>query len=265
MDKLEFLDGAEAPNGEVAPAAEPTPAEPQASETPPEPQAEAKPAPARGPDGKFAPKEPVAAAPAVVDPATQAAPAPPTGAPEGYVPLAALLAERDKWKALEAQIPQPQAAPTPTLGPAPDMFDDPDGYQQWQQQQLVNERLNFSEEMTRDKFGDELVDAAKAWATAEFQTRPGFAQEVLSQRNPYGYAVKQYQKNQSLSQLGSDDEIQAYLAWKEAQSAQPGAAIAVPPPQPAVRPPVSIANAPSAGGLQHQAVGPGVAFDETIR
>jgi hypothetical protein len=250
MDKLEFLEGAEAPNEEVAPAAQ-------------EPAAEEKPERPRGPDGKFAPKEKAEDAPvAQPEPTPQAEPA----QEQPMVPLAALHETRDKVRDLEARLAamQPkQQQPQPTIGPAPDMFEDPDAYQSWQQQQIVNATLNLSEEITREKYGDELVDAAKVWATEQFQTRPGFAQEVLSQRNPYGYAVKQYQKHQSLSQLGDDPtEIQAYLAWKQAQQAQPAAPAATPPPQ---RPPQSIASAPSAGGLQSQAVGPGVAFDSIIR
>jgi hypothetical protein len=251
MDKLEFLDGAEAPNEEVvSEAPEAAPAEVAAEEKPERP---------RGPDGKFAPKEKVEA------------PVSPTPEPEPVqeqpmVPLAALHETRDKVRDLEARLAalQPkQEAPQPTIGPAPDMFEDPDAYQAWSQQQIVNATLNLSEEITREKYGDELVDAAKTWATEQFQTRPGFAQEVMSQRNPYGYAVKQYQKQQSLSQLGDDPtEIQAYLAWKQAQQAQPAAPAVTPPPQ---RPPQSIASAPSAGGLQAQAVGPGVAFDSIIR
>jgi hypothetical protein len=255
MDKLEFLDGAEAPNEEVV-SAEAAPAETVAEEKPERP---------RGPDGKFAPKE---KAEAPVSPAPEPAPTAEPPQEQPMVPLAALHETRDKVRDLEARLAamQPkQPAPQPALGPAPDMFEDPDAYQAWQQQQIVNATLNLSEEITREKYGDELVDAAKTWATEQFQTRPGFAQEVLSQRNPYGYAVKQYQKQQSLSQLGDDPtEIQAYLAWKQAQQAQPVAAsaAATPPPQ---RPPQSIASAPSAGGLQAQAVGPGVAFDSIIR
>lgn len=259
---LEFLDGEKSPSEAAQPepkAPEAAPAE-AAAETP-----EQKESRERDERGRFKAKEeaaaPVAPTPAPV-PETIAAPTP-ASTPEGYVPLAALLAERDKRTALEAQMPKPQAAPSPSIGPAPDMFEDPEGYRAWNQQQIANVQLNISEEMTRDKFGDELVDAAKAWATEQFQSRPGFAQEVLSQRNPYGYAVKAYQKAQSLSQLGDDpEEIKAFLAWKQAQSAQPAAPVAQPPPE---RPPQSIAAAPSAGGLQHTAVGPGVAFDDTIR
>ena len=256
---LEFLDGADAPEPKVVPEAPAAaPAEAPAEET-----AEQKETRQRDEHGRFKAKEEVPLAPTPeAQPEVLATPTP-QAAPEGYVPLAALLETRDKLKALEAQMPKPQATPTPSIGPAPDMFDDPDGYQSWQQQQIVNATLNLSEEMTRDKFGDDLVDAAKAWATQEMQTRPGFAQEVLSQRNPYGYAVKQYQKQQSLTQLGDDPkEIEAFLAWKQAQSAQPGAPVPTPQPE---RPPQSIASAPSAGGMQHQAVGPGVAFDDTIR
>lgn len=257
MDKLEFLDGAEAPNEEVQPEAK----APEAA--PAEPATEAAPERARGPHGRFVAKE--APAPVAATPEAPAASTVPEPAPEQpMVPLAALHETRDKVRDLEAQLAalKPKAQPQPQVPQAPpDVFEDPDGFSQWQQQQIANVRLNISEEMARDKFGDELVDAARDWATAQFQANPAFAQEVLSQRHPYAYAVKVYQKQQSLSQLGDDPtEIQAFLAWKQAQSAQPAAQAAQPQPAP----PKSIAAAPSAGGVQHTAVGPGVAFDNMI-
>lgn len=188
--------------------------------------------------------------------------------PEGYIPLAAVLDTRDQLKAekearrrLEEQLQQyQQPAPSP----------DDEGYVDWQAQQtqnaILSTRLDISEDMAREKFGDTTVDQAKDWAVKRFAESPAFQQEVLSQRNPYGYAVAQYQKQQSFEKLGNDgSEIEAFLAWKAAQGAtttQPAVAdpAAATPEQPAM-PPRSIASAPSAGGgVAHVPQGPGIAY-----
>jgi hypothetical protein len=135
------------------------------------------------------------------------------------------------------------------------MFEDPEGFQQnltsSVQGQILNATLNLSEEMVRQAAGDELVNAAQEWGKTAFQNDPGLFQKFIAQRNPYGFLVQQYQREQSLTKLGDDPkQIDAYLAWKQAQQAiQPAAQAASPSP------PQSIASAPSAGGSQHVASG----------
>lgn len=180
--------------------------------------------------------------PEVQEPVVEAKPEP------QHVPLTAMLDERDKRKALEQELERLRAAQQPQAQPnAPDMFEDPEAYTAYQnqivQQARINDKLDISEEMARDKFGDEKVEAAKAWALQMFQTRPGFQQEVLGQRHPYKYAVEQYEREQIASQVTPDDYAQ-FQAWKAAQSQireEPKAAT-TPPPR-------SLASAPSAGGI----------------
>ena len=164
-----------------------------------------------------------------------------------HVPITALLDERDKRKNLEQELERIRAAQQPQAQPsAPDMFDDPEGYtsyqHQIQSQALLNSKLDISEEMARDKFGDDKVNAARDWALSLFQNRPGFQQEVFSQRHPYKYVVEQYEREQIASQVTPDDFAQ-YQAWKLAQSQ------IQPAPQPQQAPPRSLASAPSAGGI----------------
>lgn len=244
--ELEFLDGEESPKAEVAPEAKveaPVAPEPVA-EAPTEPTAEAeKPTPHRGPDGKFAKKE--ADEPVMV-------------------PLKALHETRDEVKALKAQLeslrqPQPEV---------PDMFADPEGYQAHQRSELqnaiLNERLNLSEEIASQQYGEDAIEQAKQWGMQAFQANPALYQSFISQRNPYGFLVAEHRRQSMLSQLGSDPkQIEAFLAWQQAQQA-PAAAPAA-PTQPVERPTGSIASAPSAGGVQHIATGPGVAFDNVIK
>ena len=182
-----------------------------------------------------APAEPVQVAPPVAEPAK----------PEpGFVPLAALLDERDRKKQLEAELAryQAQQAPAEPL----DVYD-PEQMATWQQNQLLNTKLELSEDVTRDKFGDEIVDKARDWALQRFGANPAYQQEVLRQRNPWKFVVDQYQRDQIASQVSIDD-FQQFQAWKAAQAQltqQTAATFAAQTPP--VQPPPSLASAPSAG------------------
>lgn len=165
-----------------------------------------------------------------------------------HVPITALLDERDKRRTLEQELERLRANQQPAQQPAvPDMFDDPEGYSAYQsamtEQSALNTKLDISEEMARDKFGDEEVDAAKDWALAQFASRPDFQRKVLTQRNPYKFAVEEYRRDQMVSQVTPDDFAQ-FQAWKAAQSQIQ--AETKPAPQ---APPRSLASAPSAGGI----------------
>ena len=216
MDNLDDFLGA-SPDGEAAPVAEVTPAEPVAAE--PAETEEQKATRERDERGRFKAKE--AEEPVMV-------------------PLKALHETRDEVKALKAQLeslrqPQPEV---------PDMFADPEGYQAHQRSELqnaiLNERLNLSEELAVDKHGEEAVEQAKQWGLAAFQANPALYQSFISQRNPYGFLVNEYRKQSMLSQL-DPKEFDAFLAWKEAQKA-PAAPVAAPPV------PDTLADAQSARG-----------------
>lgn len=184
-----------------------------------------------------------------------------TVAPEGYVPLATVLDTRDKLKEerqarqkLEEQLRVYQAPP-----PSPDDPDYVSHQLQQTQMAVASARLDMSEDNARDKFGDETVDAAKEWALQRFSENPAFQAEVLGQRNPYGYAVQQFQRQQALGKLGDPSEVEGYLAWKAAQAGQAAAPAAV-PETPAI-PSRSLASAPGAGGgVDHAPTGPGVGY-----
>lgn len=164
-----------------------------------------------------------------------------------FIPITALLDERDKRKALEQELARYAEQAKPREVPqAPDMFEDPEGYTAYQHQlhsqAVMNNKLDISEEMARDKFGDEKVDATRDWALKAFATRPGFQQEVLSQRHPWKYAVETYEREQIASSVTADDYAQ-FQAWKAAQTA------IQPAPTSRQTPPKSLASAPSAGGI----------------
>jgi hypothetical protein len=239
-DELSFLDGEE-PVDTATPAPEPV------QEAPEAPQ-----------DGETA--EP--AAEPTPEPASEPAPAP-TPDP-GFVPLTAVLDEREKRQAAErrAQEMERRAQDLEAqrqAAPIPDPYEDPDGYRAFQTQQFqqaqLNIRLDLSEDLARGKHGDDLVTAAQQWALGRYEQSPAFRQEVLSHRNPYEFVVQQYQRDQFVSQVQPSD-YEAFKAWQAAQAAapQPAPAAQAAPPQPATIPRQSLAGAPSAGGVQTQVV-----------
>lgn len=247
MSKLDFLTDDDAQGSDDAETL--TPAEAQTSETPIE-------------QTQDAPAEP--AAPADPDPAA-AAPA----REEAHVPLSALLAVRDEMRELKAKMSQPPAAPQPPQPPVqePVLYEDSSPaeiarYVAFQDEKrataALNDRLDLSEELARDKHGDELVNQVQAWVAQRYAQNPAFRQEVLSQRNPYGFAVKQYQQDQLVQQVQDPAEFEQFRAWKAAQAAAgaptPQAAPAALPNRIAPLPPRSLASAPSAGGLAVQVV-----------
>ncbi len=189
--------------------------------------------------------------PPVAAPVVEAKPDP------GFVPISVLLEERDKRKAAEA-LAQQYRPQQQDPQPIPDVLDDPEGFGRSltsaAANQVLNVKLELSEDVARDKFGDAVVDAARDWAVAQFQARPGFQQQVLSQRNPYKFVVEQYQREQVASELTPDDVAQ-FKAWKAAQAqvaqqpTQPIPAAVTPPPQ-------SLVSAPSAGSPKPPKVNP---------
>ncbi|CAB5222432.1 hypothetical protein UFOVP368_7 [uncultured Caudovirales phage] len=176
--------------------------------------------------------------------------APPVVTPEpakpepGHVPLSAMLDERERRQKLEAELARYQAQQAP---PEPLDVYDPEQLAGYTSQQVLNTKLDISEEMTRDKFGDELVDKAREWALQRFSQDPSYQAQVLRQRNPWKHVVEQFQRDQIASQVSLSD-FEQFQAWKAAnatlaqQTAAPVAA-----QTPLVQPPPSLASAPSAG------------------
>ncbi len=249
MEDEDFLAAVEADNvgTPVAeePATEPTPQEPEAKEpleltdpvTPPEPPKEAEaPEPMRNDD-----------------------------AADGR--LAALLDERDKRKAAEAELArlrqQAQAQPVQM----PDPYEDPEGFAAAQQGQqaaaLYQINLRYSERLAKVEHGAEKVDAAKAWAIAKCDADPHFNAKIAASDDPVGLAVTEYQREEIASKV-TPDEFAQFQAWKSAQGQLQQAA--TPPPNLASTiPPRSLASAPSAGNMLTEPVqDDGEIFDEVI-
>lgn len=232
-DELAFLDGQAQPDVTAQPPApEPAPA--------PEPQPAIEPAPV----------------------ATEQAPKP----EPVMVPLAALHEVRDEVKTLRAKLAERETAQPVQPVELPDPLDDPQGFmktaQDFAARQVLHTKLNITEDLAREKYGDELVNTARDWAVEKFRQDNALGERVMASANPYRTVVEMYQREQMMAQV-TPDAWQQFQAWQQAQ-----ATMAQPAPQPQLSveaPPKSIAAAPSAGGVGHVALGDQAIFDDVFK
>lgn len=229
----------------------------------------------------------------------------------------ALQAQLDELKKVPATPAPPPAAtqatpavPPPAPEPMPNPAEDPEGYARWygnqqarrdEQQAMVafNLRLETTEDLLREKEGDEAVDKAiaafKAMVATEEQTfgarQSPLAKALTVQRNPYRWMYNQVRKAEADKEIGGDlagfkakteteirsrveAEIRAKIEAEMAEKAA-AAAAAAPPIQIAAVPmraapnvvlPKSLANAPSAAPRSAPAwTGPTPLADITAR
>lgn len=206
----------------------------------------------------------------VAEPAPAEPAAEPAKPEPGFVPFAAVLDERDKRKKLEQENEdlrkRTQAPVEPT--PLPDMFEDPQGYTQALaqtfEQRLYQQQLQMSERFARNQHGDEVTDAALAWASARCDNDPYFNAQVRASNDPVGHAVREYQRDQIVTSVTPDD-FQQFMAWKTAQTGLQQQPAPTETASPAKHPPKSLATAPSAGSVTTEPVQTDEEiFDETF-
>jgi hypothetical protein len=176
----------------------------------------------------------------------------------GHVPVAALLDERDKRKALEKRLADLEAerkteghAPEPTTA-----------------QQMWALRMDVSRELMVSQHGEAEAQALHEWGEAKCGSDPHFNAQVYASKNPYAFIRQARQREMLLAEVSPDD-LDDYKAWK-ASKAQGGSPAPTPQatPSPTPTPPRSLANAPNAGGagaVAETPMGPGAAFASTIR
>jgi len=218
--------------------------------------------------------EPVAEAvtPEPVTPEVQTAPEEPRN---GFVPIAAMMDERDQKKeerakriAAEERLAELERSRQPQS--IPDPYDDPEGNTAYLQGQLSEalqkQKMELSHYWAVDKHGKDNVEAARTWALEKAQTDPGFRAkleaEMPMQAMPFEWVVQQHKRDGLISQLPTDvtslDELIEREIAKRSQSAPAPAAQAVIPQQasPPVKVPRSLASQGSApSDLRHTATG----------
>ena len=243
----------------------------QATPEPATPPAEAPPADAVPPAEEAAAVAAVEEAPKV-DPAPEPAPAPQEKG-DKFVPLAAMLDERDKRKALEAKLAEYEAQRTQPETAIPDPYDDPAGYNAFISTALQNQTLavkfDLSEEMAKQAHGDDAVETAKEWALQRAASDPAFKQQMMQARHPIDWAVRQHKQAEDLELYQRDPVAFARAVLERSgQMPAPDATVGAVPavgqqpqaPRPAA-PPRSIAGAPSGGNTRAVATGPLTSVD----
>jgi hypothetical protein len=251
--------------GETATVTEAPPEAPQAAPAPssPKPEAKAEPA-AKAATAKPEPEDEADAEPA--DRLEQDG--------KSYIPQQVLERERQRrqdWKAraVEAETkhkelmrqledaqrratappPQPQAPPQPP----PDPATNPQGWAQHvvQQQQaaLLNERLNNSEMMLREKVGDEKLNEYVAEFRNLANADPTLFGKLYSQPHPYAWLTREVDRLRLVRDVGDDPaafrariEAEARAKWEAEAKAAP------PAPSPAAGMQPSLGTARSVAG-----------------
>jgi hypothetical protein len=190
-----------------------------------------------------------------------------------FVPISALLDERDKRQAetakrveLEAQLQRYQQPQQPEYVPT-----DPSGIIQYalaeQQRIAFNERLNTSELMARQAHGEDIVSEAQQAFLAAVGQNPMLQQQLQGQIHPYDFVVKWHRQHKLMSEIGQDPE-----AWRKSEAEKIRAQVlaelqgqGVQPAPSSQQPPPSVVGRPAAARAGTVPVGGGNAFDNLFK
>lgn len=222
------------------------------------------------------PEAPAAAIEPVAEPAPETPPEVPVepAKEERTVPLATALDWRDGKKEAERRAAEAErrlAEIEAKPQNVPDPLDDPKGYNSYLEGQLerrlVAERFESSNEAAREKYGDETVEQATAWALDRANKDPVFASLYMRERRPIDWIVRQHKREGLLSQIGDadlDTFVKGYVATNSERLGLSAAAITpvAAVPQQAPTPPRSLASHSSTGlGVKDIPVGPTAALE----
>lgn len=188
----------------------------------------------RGPDGKFASKEPETG----VEPQETAETVPPTDKlpQEEYK---AIREEREKRQALEREVEalkqQFQQQPKEPPAPPPSMWEDEQGWQQHfgnqvAQQAALNAKLDLSEMLARRDNAD--FEDMKARFVQMAEANPAIVQQALADADPWGKAYKIAKNAATMDELGATDleTLETKLREKIMAELQAGSEPVPPPP-----------------------------------
>jgi len=165
----------------------------------------------------------------------------------GYVPIDAMLTEREKRQTAERELAQYRSQQAQTPQARPDPFDDPEGYDRHIEQQLEARvqkvRADTSYALAVRDYGKDTVEAARTWALEKAQSDPAFNQQVgtvfQTEMLPVDWIVQQHKRDALLSDIGDPSKLDD---WFEREAAKRGFAKASAAPAAA---PVAVAPAPA--------------------
>jgi len=167
---------------------------------------------------------------------------------------ARLEGELAAYRKQQEEAQRRAAAPPPQPPqPPPDPAIDPRGFAQHQQQQyqaaMLNERLNTSEMMLRDKIGDEKLNEYVAEFRELANADPTLFGKLYSQPHPYNWMTREVDRLRLVRDVGDDPaafrakiEAEARAKWEAEAKAAPA------PISPAAGMQPSLATARSVAG-----------------
>ena len=264
-DKLSFLD--EQPRDDAGRfASKSDNSQPAPVQTPEPPVSEP---PAEAPPVQEAPNpEPTLSQPASA----------PVQPPSGYIPIAAVLDEREKRQKFERELEEYKRKFEEATRKPPQPLDplaDPEAFERQLNERIERVRwdaiTNASLVAAVRHHGQEKVKAAEEWLQQELQQNPALWQSIQRQPDPYDFVVSQHQRTLRLQKIGDEDPEAWAQKWAEANgyqkvTPQPQAAGGAGPSSQPTLPRPSLASAPSAGGRTPSTpTGPGAAFDAVFK
>lgn len=227
-----------------------------------------------------APEPPAAEQPAPIpEPAPSQPASAPVQPPPGYIPMAAVLDEREKRQAAQREAEEFRRKYEEATRKPPQPLDpiaDPEAFDRQLNERIERVRwdaiTNASLVAATRHHGPEKVKAAEEWLQSELQSNPALWQTIQRQPDPYDFVVSQHQRTLRLQKIGDEDPESWAQKWAEANgyikagTQQPqSAGVAGPSPNPTLPRP-SLASAPSAGGKSPTVpVGPGEAFNAVFK
>lgn len=218
-------------------------------------------APAEGASPGAIQAEPEASPAPGAEPAPEAAPA--DQQQHGFVPIAALLDERDRRQASEGEAErlrqwrqQEEERARRQQTQVPDRVEDPEGYEA-HREAVINEQFRVMHRTASKRFatmehGQDAISAAEKWYDEKGRHDPFFNQKVWTSDDPYGVVIAEWKRSQFLEKA-DPNEYDAFLVWKAQQAAQapaaapPAAGAPSAPPAAPTPPRASLAGGPSAG------------------